>query len=168
MKTHTTRLHPVLWMVIGYFGLSAFFSIISSGFNYLGSQYSNVAPQTLSDLANRPPDETTSPVEETPKLKISKSDWNWYTQYNSVAIAEGRVKNISGEPLDGVEVVVTWLSKTGEYITSNSTLIDFQPIDAGKSSPWKVIAQYVPGISTAKAKVEFKYFNGGEIKTKRD
>lgn len=80
-------------------------------------------------------------------------------------IAEGRVKNISSEPLDGVEAIVDFETEDGTFITSTSALIDYQPIMPGQASTWKVITGWNPLMSKGKASVTFKHLMGGTIDT---
>lgn len=101
-----------------------------------------------------------------PKMDISSKpmleliDWNWCETYGYVT-AEGRVKNISGKNLENLRAVVTWYANDGEFITSDSGLIEYDPILADQTSPFKVIARHNPAMK--KASIEFKEMFGGKI-----
>jgi hypothetical protein len=87
-------------------------------------------------------------------------DWRWSTEYG-YAKAEGRVKNISGDSLEHVQAVVTWETKAGDFITSDSTLIEYDPILPDQTSPFTLMARENPAMHTAY--VQFKYLLGGAI-----
>ncbi len=83
----------------------------------------------------------------------------------SYIVVEGEIKNISAEPLDNVDAVATFYDDTGKFVTSDSALIEYRPLLAGQTSPFKVAARWNPAIS--KWKVDFKYFNGAKIPTRK-
>lgn len=92
------------------------------------------------------------------KLEVLK--WSWHTQYD-YAIAEGQVRNISTEPLRNIEAVVIFKTRGGDFITSGSALIDYNPILPGQTSPFKVMATHNPAMD--KASLEFKELMGGQV-----
>lgn len=96
------------------------------------------------------------------QLEIVNSRWSEDYGY---AIYEGQVKNISHSKLENVQAVVTWYNKNGKMITSNSALIEYNPILPGQSSPFKVIKTYNPAME--RAGVEFSRLMGGTIRTYR-
>lgn len=57
--------------------------------------------------------------------------WRWGEEY-SYAIAEGQVRNVSAASLKNVTAVVTWYTASGEMITSDSALIEYNPIMPGQ------------------------------------
>ena len=92
-------------------------------------------------------------------------NWHWSTGHG-YAKAEGQVKNISGRKLKNVEALVIWFDNNGNMITSDSSLIEYNPIMPGQTSPFSVMEQYNPAMT--KARVEFKYLFGGSIQTYRE
>lgn len=78
----------------------------------------------------------------------------------------GEVKNISNEPLKSVAVVGTAYTEEGEFVKSDSTLIEYNPILPGQTSPFHVLFPYDPEM--IKCKVGFKEFSGGAIPTKEE
>jgi tetratricopeptide (TPR) repeat protein len=104
--------------------------------------------------------------EERQRLK-AKSDLellncHWSSEHGYVT-AEGQVKNISGRKLERVEALVTWYDKNGNMITSDSSLIEYNPILPGQTSPFKVMERYNPAMQTAN--IEFKFMWGNRIPT---
>jgi len=90
--------------------------------------------------------------------------WSWSTTAGgSYVEARGQVKNISGRSLRNVEAVANFYDKNGNFITSSSALIEFNPILAGQTSPFTVMETYNPAMK--KASVQFKFFMGGTIPT---
>ena len=77
--------------------------------------------------------------------------------------ARGQVKNISGQSIRDVVAVVSFYDKNGNFITSSSALIEFNPILAGQTSPFRVLETYNPAMHTAS--VQFKFLMGGTIST---
>ena len=76
-----------------------------------------------------------------------------------------QVKNISGKSLDNVTAVGNAYTDSGEFVKSDTALIEYDPILSGQTSPFEVLMTGNPAIS--KCKVDFKYLFGGSIKTKR-
>lgn len=83
------------------------------------------------------------------------------SEYGGYHYVEGQVKNISTRPLENVTAVGTWFDKSGEFIKSDEALIDYNPILAGQTSPFKTISTGNPAM--ARCQVEFKYLLGGTL-----
>ena len=98
------------------------------------------------------------PVPTGPRLELVK--YAWHIEYG-YAILEGQVRNISSEPLKNVAAVASFYDSNGGFITSSDTLIDYNPVLPGQTSPFKVMATENPTMK--KARVEFKEFLGGTI-----
>lgn len=94
------------------------------------------------------------------QLEVLSSNWS---NEHGYSIYEGQVKNISNLKLENVKAVVTWYDKNKNMITSNSALIEYNPVLPGQSSPFKVMKTYNPAMQTAG--VEFSYLGGGTLKT---
>lgn len=86
--------------------------------------------------------------------------FRWYISHSYV-IAEGQVKNLTTSSLDNVMAVITYRTKDDTFITSDSALIEYTPLLAGQTSPFKVITPYNPEMSTAS--LEFAEFSGGKL-----
>lgn len=91
--------------------------------------------------------------------------WHWSKDYG-YATAKGQVKNISNRKLKNVEALVTWYNKSGEMITSDSSLIEYNPIMPGQISPFQVMESYNPAMQNAT--IEFKFMWGEPIRTFHD
>ena len=119
---------------------------------------SNLLPN---DNSRRPASssEVTKPSVPTgPQLELVR--YAWQIEYG-FAILEGQVRNISSEPLKNVAAVASFYDSNGGFITSSDTLIDYNPILPGQTSPFKVMATENPAMK--KARVEFKELLGGTI-----
>lgn len=88
--------------------------------------------------------------------------WSWSKDYSYV-VAEGQVKNISQRRLERVEALVTWYDANKNFITSQSSLIEFNPIMPNQISPFKVTARHNPAMKSAS--IEFKFLFGEKIRT---
>lgn len=86
--------------------------------------------------------------------------------HNTWMKCEGFVENISGEPLENIEVVILWYDDAGTPVSSDTALIDYDPILAGQQSPWNTFGNYNPAIT--KFRIEFKEFWGGTIPFRDD
>ena len=87
-------------------------------------------------------------------------DWRWSAEHG-YAIVEGRVKNLSKQSLENVAAMATFYTSGGQLITSNDSLIEYNPILPGQTSPFKVMAQYNPAMK--KAGIDFKFLFGRQI-----
>ncbi len=106
---------------------------------------------------------TVNNVSENPQLELL--NFRCYEEYDYFQIV-GQVKNITDQSLKNVEVVGTVYTKTGEYVNSEDSLIDYNPILPGQTSSFKVMMTNNPEMS--KCNVDFKYFWGTSIKVQND
>ena len=93
-------------------------------------------------------------------LELTAFKWS---QNGTFATVEGMVRNISGDRLENVEAVVIFTDANRDFVTSDSALIDYNPILANQDSPFSVIVRYNPAMRSSR--VEFKSLFGGEIRT---
>lgn len=90
--------------------------------------------------------------------------WNWGESISGHFIeARGQLKNISQNSMQRVNVLVSFYDSSGNFVTSQSSFIEFDPILPGQISPFNVIASFNPLIK--KASIEFKFYLGGSIPT---
>lgn len=87
-------------------------------------------------------------------------NWSWNSEHG-YAIAKGEVKNITSKRLKNVEALVTWYNKNGDFITSDSALIEYHVLMPGQTSPFKVMERFNPQMN--KASIEFKFLFGSKI-----
>ena len=120
---------------------------------------SSLADDSASSSAVEP---ASTPEESKPQLKLLS--WHWQQSESDYYVeAEGQVKNLTGDNLESVEAVVTYYTKEGGFICSDSALVEYNPILPGQTSPFDVISTYNPKMK--KAIVEFKYLLGGTLVT---
>lgn len=81
-------------------------------------------------------------------------------------VIQGEVENISGQSMKNVAAVANWYDKDNGFITSDTTLIEYNPILPGQRSPYKVMARHNPAMT--KYSVSFKQLFGGAIATRDD
>ena len=87
-------------------------------------------------------------------------NWRWYTEYD-YAIAEGKVTNRSSETLRNVQAVIEFKTSDGQFITSDSSLLDYTDLLPGQSTPFKVYARANPAME--RASLDFKFLLGGRV-----
>jgi hypothetical protein len=96
-----------------------------------------------------------------PQLELI--NWNWHEDYGYAKV-EGMVKNLTSETLNTVEVVSNFYTNDDKFIASDSTLIEYQALLPGQSSPFKALEKWNPEMT--KCSIEFKTFGGNKINTK--
>jgi hypothetical protein len=85
-------------------------------------------------------------------------NWRWGAPSVYFYKVEGLVKNWSGQALDGLQAEVRFYDSNGEFISSDSSFVDAQPLLAGQSSPFSILANY--NTKFKKAELSFRTFDG--------
>jgi hypothetical protein len=98
------------------------------------------------------------PLEAEPQLELVK--YTWHDEYG-YAILEGQVTNISSKALANVIALASFYDADNSFLTSADTLIDYNPILPGQTSPFKVTTNFNPAMK--RAGVVFKELAGGTI-----
>ena len=98
-------------------------------------------------------------TESAPALELlahraSRSSDSYFT-------VEGEVRNISSNNIDHVIVVVSWYSAADQFITSEQSVIEYSPLLAGQTSPFKAISRFNPEMR--QYRVAFKRAGGRAI-----
>ena len=142
-------------------GMVILIIVILGIFSYIislsSSNSQSVTTVSLPSLDN------TSTTSNDPQLELL--NFHCTSQYGFFEIS-GQVKNISGESLKDVTAVGTAYAKDGQFVNSDSVLIEYNPILSGQTSPFKVMMTNNPEMS--KCNVDFKYLMGESINTKVD
>lgn len=112
--------------------------------------------------AERQRREQVAKAEKIGRVKLVIVSWHW-SESSAFAIAEGEVLNVSNESLRNVEAVVTFRAVDGTFITSDSALIEYNPILPGQTSPFSVMATWNPQMK--KASLRFKELLGTALQT---
>jgi hypothetical protein len=98
-----------------------------------------------------------------PEYLLQLESFNCYEEYGYFHIT-GEVTNISNRSLSNIEAVGGMYTEEGEFVKSDSALIDYNPILSNQTSPFTIISTMNPAIS--KCNVNFKNLMGGTISTK--
>lgn len=85
------------------------------------------------------------------------------TRSYGFAKVEGQLKNISGQSLKNVTAVVEWYTEDGQFVKSDTALIEYNPILSGQTSPFTVMGTDNPAMK--KYSVSFKELLGGTLPT---
>lgn len=157
--------HGIFYYVFwGTLSLFATLAILFVGFLFLtaagGAFLSGLAGHTAARS------EKTSHNSSAPVVRLRLGKWNWHKSSSSHVTAEGEITNISSESLKNVEAVVTFRTKSGDFITSDSAIIDYNPLLPNQTSPWKVIATWNPEMQTAS--VQFKTLWGRTLRVENE
>ena len=75
------------------------------------------------------------------------------------------MKNVSGAPLENLLAVVIFRTEDGTFVTSADSLLDFNPVMPGQTTPFSVMTTWNPLIKTGA--ITFKRFGGGGIRWKQ-
>ena len=118
------------------------------------------APVSARASAPSAPAESPSPEPPPPTYALALMSSRGYAE-GSFHIVEGQVKNVSDQALKNVTVVVTWFDKDGVFIKSDNTLIEYNPILAGQTSPFKTTTTGNPAME--RFSVAFKTLFGGTL-----
>lgn len=102
------------------------------------------APELVRTTAEVRSGTTPTPAPERLEL-LSSRGYASSSAYHSV---EGQVKNLTGDPIDRIRVKVTWHTKSGEFITADEAMIDYQPLMPGQVSTFKTITTTNPLMET--------------------
>lgn len=87
-------------------------------------------------------------------------NWNWSSEHGFVTV-EGQVGNISGRKLQNVEALAQFYTADKKFITSDSALVEYNPLMPGQVSPFKVMATYNPLMKSAS--ISFKLMWGDAL-----
>lgn len=91
-------------------------------------------------------------------------DWNWTRSYG-YAIAEGRVTNSTNSTLRNIMAVVEYETSSGQFITSDDSLLDYQDLLPGQTTPFQVYTNLNPAMSSAS--LSFREMFGGRVAAAR-
>lgn len=98
--------------------------------------------------------------ERPPPELLDLLSWHWHRD-RSFAKVEGEVRNIAGETLENVVVVVTFYTADGTLITSDHSLLEYSVLLEDQTSPFQVLVDANPKMW--RATIEFRTFGGVPI-----
>lgn len=156
-KTNEKKKKPSLIVIVGSFFLFLCFLAAIDGLMETSSV--KTPPPRAPARHESPPPSNAQPEVHSPKLLLL--DWSFRIEHG-YAIVEGEVKNISSESLKNVEVVARFYSSSKQFITSDSALIEYNPIMPGQTSTFRAMKSYNPEMESAS--VDFKQLMGGAIR----
>jgi hypothetical protein len=93
-------------------------------------------PVSIADRAALERDEPSSP-----QIELLSSSGHEESGY---LIVEGEVRNLTDRNLDRVAVIVTWYTADETMVTSDESLIEYNPILPGQTSPYKSMTRGNP------------------------
>lgn len=86
--------------------------------------------------------------------------WGW-TKSSNYAIVEGKVTNQSGATLENILAVAEFKTGDGTFITSDDSLLEYNTLLPGQSTPFKIYANFNPAME--RANLGFKQMFGGAV-----
>jgi len=96
-------------------------------------------------------------------IKLETSAWAC-TKKRKYMYLEGEVKNISDKPIRNLMAIATFRGEDDIFIKSDNSLVDYNPLMPGQTSPFKVMSSDNPAIE--KCRLSFKTMMGGKIRYK--
>lgn len=127
--------------------------------NALGSSAPSVPSSTAASYSTLPAVSTSAPVPSGPALYIEKG-WGC-THSSSYMTLQGQVTNVTNAPIRRVTAVATYSTADGTFVTSDTALVEYDPLLPGQTSPFKVLTRYNPALE--KCNIAFKELIGGSI-----
>ncbi|MBN1671192.1 MAG: hypothetical protein JXR37_09180 [Kiritimatiellae bacterium] len=97
-----------------------------------------------------------------PSVKLAVAHWHWSIDDEWI-IVDGEVRNITRGNLRSVLAVASCYTANGSFVTSDSSLIDFNPVLPGQISPFQIYIVRNPLI--AFVGIQFQELLGGTIPT---
>lgn len=97
-------------------------------------------------------------------ISLIIEDWHW-SRSHGYAIAEGRVTNRTNSTLRNILAVVEYETSSGQFITSDNSLLDYQDLLPGQTTPFKVYTSLNPAMS--RAYLTFREMFGGPVQAAR-
>ena len=97
-------------------------------------------------------------------LEIQSWKWSRLESVNYVE-AVGQVKNLSSQNLKNVAAVLQVYDKDDQFINSETTLIEYNPLLPSQVSPFRVLMSWNPAMQHAE--LSFKDLLGGTIKSRK-
>ena len=91
---------------------------------------------------------------------ILVKDWKCRTEYGYTRTT-GIIKNVSGRRLENVQVVSVYKTLEGAFVESSSSMIEYNPLMPGQSSPFRAIGARNPIIGSCE--VSFKTIDGRRL-----
>lgn len=155
------------------FALSAFSTCFADGTRTRGAGSSSAATSGASNHAREAAAERAAAeererlaqerreAEEAARPKLKVLAYTWSREHGYITM-EGQVKNLSDEPIDGLQAVGSFY-KGETFVTSDSGMVEYQPLLPKQTSPFRVMLTDNPAIDGAT--VEFKTLFGGTINT---
>lgn len=94
---------------------------------------------------------------ECPDCLVQDLGWSWSIVGDS-AIAEGKVRNVSGRTLHDLKIAVHYYTDLDTPVARDESEADASVILPGGESPWRIATLLKPGME--KADVEFLVYGG--------
>ena len=113
--------------------------------------------QVLAALAAKIAEE----LESKNPVKLKLLDWSCTSEHGYTTI-EGRVKNVSAEPIADLEARGEFVANDNTFVKSDSALVDYRPLMPSQITTFKVLTSGNPLIS--KCELAFNEFNGGIVR----
>ena len=93
----------------------------------------------------------TKPESELPIPVLVVTDLEWQKDDRLQSIKWwGRVKNVSREPVKSVEVFIEFFDSSGDFVSTSSTWLSFNPLLPNQTSPFEMYGNYNPAIERAR------------------
>jgi hypothetical protein len=119
-----------------------------------------LADQRRRDEEDRRRVELSAARERVSKAQLVLFNCTWSSAHGFVTV-EGQVGNISGQKLQNVEALAQFYTADKTFITSDSALLEYNPLMPGQVSPFKVMATHNPMMKSAS--VSFKLMWGDAL-----
>lgn len=130
--------------------------VVFAAIVFVASRFEHPREPSAAAVSSSTPHPMTAPTQ----LEFTHR-WNWSESGNYIHI-EGQVTNVSGERLEGMRIVISLADEAGNFVTSEVSYPQFDPLMPGQTSPYTSMISDNPAIK--KYRVEFATRDGEKLK----
>ena len=96
---------------------------------------------------SQPATPSTAPAPRAAAMPLALLSSRGYKSDGGYFIVEGQIRNESDRSIPALMAVATWYDAKGGFITSDTALIEFDPLLPGQTSPFKTMSRGNPEMS---------------------
>ena len=92
-------------------------------------------------------------------IPLIVESWSWRVE-DGYAFVIGEVTNRSTQKIENIDVIISYHTKEGTLVKTDSALVEYNPTLPGQTTPFEVITRYNPRIETAQLNFKHLLFGG--------
>ncbi|MCX8126965.1 MAG: FxLYD domain-containing protein [Dehalococcoidia bacterium] len=107
-----------------------------------------------------------NPIKPNATLQVQLVNWCWYPSSDLFYVAEGKIKNLTSEDMDGVKAVFSVYDEKGNLLKNEAAEINAKSHHPGKTSVFRVVATFHP--KACQGRMDFRDFYGDFLMVDRN